>query len=157
MAAKPTQQQQQPATSMSMEAVFVSLYVDALRKLESTWMDSENVVDEAHFNMQLEFLIRLIPNGEIQNTIREERDEQIKLFKDEDFADQRAGLVVVTHLIKFLTQSFDLLHVDIWGPSISSQFRAATEVPDMPLPAPAPAAAIIQAPPDKELVRAEGS
>jgi hypothetical protein len=156
MPAKPTQQQQQPATSMSMEAVFVSLYVDALRKLESTWMDSEKVVDEAHFNMQLEFLIRLIPNEEIQNTIRKERTEQIMIFKNEDFPEQRAGLVVVTHLIKFLTQSFDLLHTDIFGPSISSQFRAATEIPDMP-PSPAPSAAITQAPPDKELVRAEGS
>jgi hypothetical protein len=119
-----------------MEAVFVSLYVDALRKLESTWMDSDKVVDEAHFNMQLEFLIRLIPKRETQERIRKERDEQLKLFEGLDFAEQRAGLCIVTHLIEFLTQSFDLLHTDIFGPSIASQFRTITEIPDMLAPAP---------------------
>lgn len=121
---------------MSMDAVFVSHYMAALENLQRTWMETDHsTVDASKFHLQVEYLIRLIPDREIQKKITTERGEIFEKFKDDGFdhPDVRAGMVVITHLIEFICNSFDLLHLDIVGPGTARQFRdVILEIPDLP-------------------------
>ena len=135
MAAPPPQAPSQASSAMSMEGVFIQHYMSALQALQNTWLYSSDEIDAAHFRIQLEYLIRLIPNREIQAKIRKEQDAAIKEFNTHciDFAEERAGLICVTHLIEFICNSFDLLHIDIFGPGVNGQYQQLLEIPDMPV------------------------
>ena len=126
----------QSQTIMSMDTVFVLHYMDGLKALQSTWMDG-NDINELAFGMQIDYLIRLIPNRDIQKTIETERktiEEKLKTMTPKpDHIVERASLIVVTHFIEFICNSFDLLHIDITGPATAKQYRdALVEIPDMP-------------------------
>ena len=126
---------------MSMDSIFVQHYMESLQSLQSTWLNSEDPADASHFELQLDYLIRLIPDFKTQDEILDRRQIEFKRMKADkgrygEFEIQmRSGLVVVTYLIQFICNSFDLLHVDIVGPATSKQYRdAILEIPDMPAP-----------------------
>lgn len=125
----------QSQVTMTTDTIFVMHYMDGLKSLQSTWMEG-NEINELAFGMQIDYLIRLIPNLEIQKTIENERktiEEKLKkMVPKPDHIIERASLIVVTHFISFLCNSFDMLHIDINGPATSKQYRdAIVEIPDM--------------------------
>ena len=118
---------------MSMDTVFVIHYMDALKELQNTWLNKEGMNKDT-FGLQLEYIIRLIPDEAVQAKIQAKRKELKKEYdKDQDeWADVRAGLVVVTEIINFICSAFDLMHMDIVGPATSKQYRDKDiEIPDM--------------------------
>lgn len=120
---------------LSMDTVFVLHYMGALENLQKTWIECEHVVDAGKFFLQVEYLVRLIPDREIQKKIENERSELFGQFKKDglDHPDIRAGMIVITHLVEFICNSFDLLHLDITGAATIKQYRdAVLEIPDMP-------------------------
>jgi len=118
---------------MTPEGIFISLYVDALRSLQRTWLDTDKISTDA-FALQITFLINMIPDANIRDTIWDEMKAIRKKYKDseqEHYAEYHAGLAVVSHMIEFLCNSFDLIHTDISGPATSKQYRdAVLEIPD---------------------------
>jgi hypothetical protein len=129
--------QSQASGVMSLESVFIQHYMNAMTALQNCWLysESDDGIDVNKFNIQLEYLIRLIPDADTQKKIRKEQDAAIKSFTENnlDHPLERAGLVVVTHLIEFICSSFDMIHIDIVGPATSKQYRdAILEIPDMP-------------------------
>jgi hypothetical protein len=121
--------------AMTMDAIVGQHYFDALKSLQDTWLNSEKDVDAVHFGMQIEYLICLIPDEKEQERIQKERVRLQEEYKSKKFDHpmERAGLRVVTHLVRFVYASFDLMHFDIVGPATSRQYRdAVAEVPDMP-------------------------
>lgn len=120
------------------EAVFIGLYVDALRSLQRTWLDTEKMNPDS-FTIQIVFLTRMIPDKSIRDTILEEMDAVRQKYQgtsQEHYAEYHAGLTVVSHMIEFLCNSFDLVHTDISGPATSKQYRdAVLEIPDFVPPA----------------------
>jgi len=121
---------------MSMEAVFVGHYMDALSSLQQTWLGPDGL-NSLGFGVQIEYLIRLIPDRELQKKIQTERVKLQSEFSQEqlDHPNERAALYVVTHLIEFICNSFDLLHVDIIGPGVNGQYQqSVVEIPDMDKP-----------------------
>jgi hypothetical protein len=121
---------------MTAEGIFVLHYMDALTSLQKTWLlPPGSSIDEGKFNLQLEYLIRLIPDLKVQEKVKKEFLSARKdCEKDPDgFENQRAGLCVVTHLIQFVCTSFNLLHTDVIGPGTQSEYVGGTiEIPDMP-------------------------
>ena len=118
---------------MSMDTVFVIHYMDALKELQNTWLNKDATNKDA-FHLQLEYIIRLIPDKEVQKTIHEEKDRLQTEYekKNDSYAEIRAGLVVVTEIINFICSAFDLMHMDIVGPATSKQYRDKDiEIPDM--------------------------
>jgi hypothetical protein len=77
------------------------------------------------------FLVNLIPDEDTRKNILQEM-ERIRKEQYGEYVEQHAGLHVVSHMITFLCNSFDLLHFDIAGPATSKQYRdAVLEIPDM--------------------------
>jgi len=115
------------------EGIFISLYVDALRSLQRTWLDTDKISSDA-FALQIAFLTNMIPDAGIRDAIWDEMVEVRKKYKDteqERYSEYHAGLTVVSHMIEFLCNSFDLIHTDISGPATSKQYRdAVLEIPD---------------------------
>jgi len=115
------------------EGIFISLYVDALRSLQRTWLDTETMNPDA-FAIQIAFLTNMIPDTGIRETIWQEMKTVRQDYKGTDqerHAEYHAGLTVVSHMVSFLCNSFDLIHTDIAGPATSRQFRdAVLEIPD---------------------------
>jgi hypothetical protein len=124
----------QSTVGQSIEATFVAHYLMALDRLQSTWLDGNILDNQNAFSLQLEYLIRLIPDRQVQDDIRKEYQTTLKSINKhvDPWAQQRAGLLVVTSLIEFLTSSFDLLHVDIFGPGVNAEYRDVIEIPDAP-------------------------
>jgi hypothetical protein len=124
----------QSTVGQSIESVFIVHYLQALDRLQSTWMDDDILNNQNAFSLQLEYLIRLIPDRQVQDDIRKEYQTTLKSINKhvDPWAAQRAGLIVVTSLIEFLTSSFDLLHVDIFGPGINAEYQDVVEIPDAP-------------------------
>ena len=118
---------------MSMDTVFVIHYMDALKELQNTWLNKEAMNKDA-FHLQLEYIIRLIPDREVQKKIHDEKDKLQDEYEraHDNYAETRAGLVVVTEIINFICSAFDLMHMDIVGPATSKQYRDKDiEIPDM--------------------------
>ncbi|MFA6331676.1 MAG: hypothetical protein WCX22_01880 [Methanoregula sp.] len=133
----PIQNSQQVLTP---EGIFLSLYVDALRSLQRTWMDQgDRGLNKEAFNLQIVLLTNMIPDKGVRDRIHNDMDavrEGLKSTEQEAYAEQHAGLTVVTHMIEFLCNSFDLIHYDITGPATSKQYRdAILEIPDFVPPA----------------------
>jgi hypothetical protein len=121
---------------MSLEGIFVAHYLQSLDRLQSTWMDSsKDTIDRNKFNLQLEYLIRLIPDTKKQDKIREGYSVELEKFKaieGEKLPDVKAAMSCVTDIITFICQAFDLTHEDIVGPATSRQYRdKIIEIPDM--------------------------
>jgi hypothetical protein len=108
-------------TVLSAEGIFIDHYFRAMEKLQSSWMGSE--IDSKKFGMQIEYLIRLLPDYQTQTATREKFDKELDNYEPDDKQRQyKAGLSIITELVRFVCTSFDLLHVDIVGPSTSEQF-----------------------------------
>lgn len=126
------------APVISAEGIFIDHYMKALSALQTTWLnyDGQEPLDVNKFNLQMQYLIRLLPDKATQDKIREEYEKQIAYFKDKNSqdktADAKAGLIVVTELIRFITTSFDLLHYDVVGPVCDAQFIPASDVLEIP-------------------------
>jgi hypothetical protein len=127
------------APVVSAEGIFIDHYMKALTSLQTTWLnyDGQNELDLNKFNLQMQYLIRLLPDTTTQERIRNEYEKQIDFFKDKNSQDKtaevKAGMVVVTELIRFITTSFDLLHYDVVGPVCDGQFISSDvlEIPDV--------------------------
>jgi hypothetical protein len=108
-------------TVLSAEGIFIDHYFRAMEKLQSSWMGAD--IDAKKFGMQIEYLIRLLPDYQTQTAIREKFDNEIKNYEpDDDQKQYKAGLSIITELVRFVCTSFDLLHIDIVGPSTSKEF-----------------------------------
>lgn len=126
---------QQANAVLTPEGIFISLYVDALRSLQRTWMDgTDDMISKNAFNLQIVLLTNMIPDKTIRDRISQDMDRvraNLKGTSQEQFSEQHAGLCVVTHMVEFLCNSFDLIHTDISGPATSKQYRdAVLEIPD---------------------------
>ena len=134
-----TQNASNSAPVVSAEGIFIDHYMKALTALQTTWLnyDGQNELDLNKFNLQMQYLIRLLPDHNTQEKVRKEYKKQIDHFKDENPQDKtaevKAGLVIVTELIRFITTSFDLLHYDCVGPVCDGQFVSSDvlEIPGM--------------------------
>jgi hypothetical protein len=121
--------------SMSIEEIFTSKYFEHIDRLASVWMDNDNEkINENKFYMQMEMLVRLIPDRSKQDSIRKEFESELKKFPEDDkHRKYKAAMSCVTEVIMFLCGNFDLIHEDIVGPATGRQYKdAAIEIPDMP-------------------------
>ena len=128
-----------PASSsgatMTIEEIFTTKYFEHIDRLSSVWMDNDNdEINENKFYMQMEMLVRLIPDRKKQDAIRKEFESEMKKFTDDDkHRKYKAAMSCVTEVIMFLCGNFDLMHEDIVGPATSRQYKdAAVEIPDIP-------------------------
>jgi hypothetical protein len=117
---------------MSAEGIFLAHYMDSLYRLQNTWLNSGDAdrIDQVRFDLQVEYLIRLIPKKDVRDEIYAEFSMELKKYKDDPLANQKAGLAVVTKMIEFIVGSFDLLHIDIIGPAVVGQYNPDLEVPE---------------------------
>ena len=115
----------------SVETLFLLHYLQALQKLQDTFL-SPNAGDRGEdgnprtcnpplhlFNLQLAYILALIPDHDRQNSIKAEMREYKQHLKTlgvkDDVIDYHAGFYIVTEIIKFLNSSLDLTHTDIIG------------------------------------------
>ena len=120
---------------LSMESTFVQHFMYALDRLQETWNSPEGFSKEK-FNMQLLYLVRLLPDKPKQKEILSQwssaKSDIDKIFPSLSESDRQAyaGMEIVTELIIFICDAFDLVHTDIPGPATAKQFEAeATEMP----------------------------
>jgi hypothetical protein len=93
-----------------------------LMRLSDTWMNETEDVSKSRFNLQIAFLTALIPDKSIREEIERERAELVAIFKkvNDPYAEQRAAFSVVSKMILFICQTFDLTHQDITGATCDS-------------------------------------
>ena len=119
---------------LSMEDTFVKHFMFALDRLQTTWMGPEGGLNQEKFNLQLLYLIRLLPDirkqeeilrkwGQLQETRVEGLSQsELKVY---------AGMEVVSEVIRFICDSFELINTDIIGPATSKQYNdSIIEIPD---------------------------
>lgn len=119
---------------LSLEGILVKSFFIGLDRLQSTWMGDN--FDQKKFNLQLLYLIRTVPDKKRQNKIlanwykaQEETNTIPGLDKSETMA--YVGMEVVTEIILFVCDAFELINTDITGPATTKQMqRASIEVPD---------------------------
>lgn len=123
--------------SISLEGRFVEHYFRALDALQGCWNNDSGFKTE-RFNQQLLYLIRLLPDKSKQKEILQkwgEAQEDIKIIMPHLSNSERqsyAGMEVVTELVLFVCDAFELINSDITGPATSKQYReAALQIPDM--------------------------
>ena len=122
--------------SISLEGRFVNHYFDALDKLQGCW-NTDSGFNKERFNQQLLYLIRLLPDKRKQREILElwgEASAATKQIPNLTDAERQsyAGMEVVTEVVLFVCDSFELINNDITGPGTSKQYRdAAIQVGDM--------------------------
>jgi hypothetical protein len=109
----------------------------ALDRLQSCWINETHTFLQKPFNLQLLYLIRILPDKEQQkkilkqwnDTITEAQELMPSLEKGEHQA--YAGMEIVTELMLFVCNNFDLLNVNITGPATAKQWqKAVIEIPD---------------------------
>jgi hypothetical protein len=109
---------------LSLETTFVGLYVNSLMKLQDCWFAGDKLSKEK-FDMQIDYLISLLPDREKRLAVMKEqsrlRKELTDIDPDDANIEQRVGLVVVSSLVEFLTESFGLIHSDIIGPATDNE------------------------------------
>jgi hypothetical protein len=123
--------------TMTIEEIFTTKYFEHIDRLSSVWMDNDGQgINENKFYMQMEMLVRLIPDRKKQDAIRKEYDTELAKFPDDDkHRKYKAAMSCVTEVIMFLCGNFDLIHEDIVGPATGRQYKdAAVEIPDIPKP-----------------------
>jgi hypothetical protein len=119
---------------LSLEGILVKSFFIGLDRLQSTWMGDN--FDQKKFNLQLLYLIRTVPDKKRQQKILENWDKAQQetstipgLDKNETIA--YVGMEVVTEIILFVCDAFELINTDITGPATTKQMqRASIEVPD---------------------------
>lgn len=119
---------------LSLEGILVKSFFIGLDRLQSTWMGDS--FDQKKFNLQLLYLIRTVPDKKRQKKIladwykaQEETNTIPGLDKSETMA--YVGMEVVTEIILFVCDAFELINTDITGPATTKQMqRASIEVPD---------------------------
>jgi len=121
---------------MTMEGVYVQHYMKALDKLQETWM-GEGGMDRERFNIQLLYLMRLLPDKKKQKEIlikwSDSKKEHELMGLDRNEIQTFAGMEVVTEVIMFVCQAFELVNEDIIGPATAKQYQnAAIVLPEMP-------------------------
>lgn len=122
---------------ISLEGILVKHFFIGLDRLQSTWMGEQ--FEQTKYNMQILYLIRLLPDRSKQKAVMkiwakaQEETEAIpglSLSKSEIAA--YAGMDVVTEIIMFVCEAFELVNTDITGPATSKQYqKASIEIPDM--------------------------
>ena len=130
-------------SGITLETRFVEHFMFALDRLQSCWINESNTFLKKPFHLQLLYLIRILPDKEKQNhiltawnlSITEAKTLMPSLSEDEHQA--YAGMEIVTELMLFVCNNFDLLNVDITGPATSKQLqKAVIEIPDEDVLAP---------------------
>jgi hypothetical protein len=130
-------------SGITLETRFVEHFMFALDRLQSCWINETHTFLQKPFNLQLLYLIRILPDKSKQagilrqwnDTILEAKELMPSLGTEEHQA--YAGMEIVTELMLFVCNNFDLLNVDITGPATSKQWqKAVIEVPDMTLAPP---------------------
>jgi hypothetical protein len=123
--------------TISMEDTFVKHFMYALDRLQTCWINDSGFNKEK-FNLQLLYLVRLLPDKPQQNKILESwgksQDEMKALIPGLSDGERQAyaGMEVVTELILFVCDAFELINTDITGPATSKQYKAAIiELPEM--------------------------
>jgi hypothetical protein len=121
---------------MTMEGVYVQHYMKAMDKLQEAWM-GEKGFDRDKFNAQLLYLMRLLPDKKKQKEIlinwleSKTAHEQMGLSANE--TQMFSGMEVVTEVVLFVCQAFELVNEDIIGPATAKQYQnAAIVLPEMP-------------------------
>lgn len=114
---------------ISMEDTYVKHYMYALDRLQTCWVN-ETGFNAQKFNLQLLYLIRLLPDKKKQREILQnwanlldDGTQGLGLTQDEIRA--YSGMEVVTDLIMFVCDAFELINVDITGPATSKQYEKA--------------------------------
>jgi len=128
---------------MSMEAVFVEHFMRALDDLRKSWMGADHF-NSAQFNMSLLYLIRVLPNKKRQAEIlkqwnegKSDLDKMTDLRLDTAEKQAYSGMEVVTEIILFICEAFELVNFDITGPATTKEYQnAVLEIPDMPVEIP---------------------
>lgn len=127
-------------STTSLKEILVKHFLYAMDDLRSTWQGKPLSANLQEFNLDLLYLISLIPNADRQAAVlkkwQEAKDEnyQLKenagLGKDEIIA--YAGMSAVTEIIRFLCDSFELATEDITGPGTSKEYvdSKTIEIPD---------------------------
>jgi hypothetical protein len=122
--------------SVSLEGRFVEHYFRALDSLQTCW-NGDTGFNKEKFNLQLLYLIRLLPDKKKQKDILRQWDEAQDAAKEiagltTNERQSYAGMEVVTELVLFVCDAFELINSDITGPATSKQYRdAAVQIPDM--------------------------
>jgi len=122
--------------SVTMEGRFVEHYFKALDNLQACW-NNDSGFNKERFNQQLLYLVRLVPDKTRQLEILKmwgESSAATKLIVHLSDAERQyfAGMEVVTELVMFICDAFELINTDITGPGTSKQYRdAAIQVQDM--------------------------
>lgn len=126
---------------LTAEGTFIWMYTESLKELRSIWLNPrpDGDIDRRAFMMQVRFLINSIPDPQTRARVKE-REHAIyeKLRADEDFmreqgdyVGEHASLEIVTEVIEFLCNAFELTHADITGPATSKQYKdSLIEIPD---------------------------
>lgn len=123
-------------SSISLEGRFVEHYFRALDALQGCWNNDSGFKKE-RFNQQLLYLIRLLPDKPKQEEILKQWGEAQEATKQipgltESERQSYAGMEVVTELVLFVCDAFELINSDITGPATTRQYRdVAVQVPDM--------------------------
>ena len=122
---------------MSLEGVFLYHYMQAIDRLQECWM-GDGRFDSQRFEHQILFLIRLLPDRTRQEAIMKgwlvDAKEKYKTWGiSQNQVTAFAGMEVVTEIIAFLCEAFELTHSDITGPATNKQYlKEAVAIQDMP-------------------------
>ena len=120
--------------TISPEGIVVKHFMEQIALLPQTWM-SDGGFDSRKFNLQIGFLVRHLPDRKTQEVAMKKWDDSLKTLKSQHFDSQEiaafAGMEVVTELMQFIYEAFELINIDIVGPATSRQYRDSTiDIPD---------------------------
>jgi hypothetical protein len=125
-------------SGITLETRFVEHFMFALDRLQSCWINDSHEFLQKPFNLQLIYLIRILPDKAQQAQIMKDWNSHINEAKelmpslDANEHAAYAGMEIVTELMLFVCNNFDLLKVDITGPATAKQWqKAVIEIPDM--------------------------
>jgi hypothetical protein len=115
---------------MSLEGMFLNLYLEALRQLPLSWIGLKEI-NTNHFNFQMNYLLSLIPDESIRAKIEALQTAEYEKYKkkQDQFAAQRSGFIVVSSIVDWLSQNFELVHNDIAGTVSAYEQDSAEYVP----------------------------
>lgn len=119
--------------TISPEGIVVKHFMEQISLLPQTWMN-ENGFNKQQFNLQIGFLIRHLPDKAMQKKAMDTWNKKLAEYKEFDRQEMTAfaGMDVVTELMQFVYEAFDLINVDVVGPATSKQIRdSSIEIPDM--------------------------
>lgn len=117
---------------LTAEGTFIWMYTEALRELRSIWLNPQNgEMDRRAFMMQVRFLVNSIPDPEMRKRVKDReikiqqalRDDAEFMREQGDYVDYHASLEIVSEIIEFLCNAFELTHADITGPATSKQYK----------------------------------